>query len=433
MSNENEKKTIVAVVGLGYVGLPLAVLLATKHQVIGFDINQSRVAELQSGYDRTAEVADIGACGVDFTSDIEKIGRASVVIVAVPTPIDHAKNPDLTPLIGASEIVGRQLQRGMTVVYESTVYPGCTEEVCVPILERESGMVFNQDFYVGYSPERVNPGDREHTIDKVIKIVSASTKDSLKIVADLYGSVIPAGIHQASSIRVAEAAKVIENIKRDINIALVNELALIFDRLNIDTQEVLAAASTKWNFNSGTFTPGLVGGHCISVDPYYLTHKSLELGYHPQMILAGRAINEYMAHHVADMLIKQLSVQGKAMHDCRVLVMGLTFKEDVPDVRNSQAERIIERLQEFGVNCDGYDPLLDQATVKKYFKIENIDFEHSTVQYDAILVFSPHKQFKSITLNDLKNHGTVQPVLVDIKRLFDRRQAESSGFVYKAL
>ncbi|MFA6422452.1 MAG: nucleotide sugar dehydrogenase [Candidatus Buchananbacteria bacterium] len=429
---DNMDKSI-CIVGLGYVGLPLAALFSTKYKVIGFDTKEKRVNDLINGYDSTKEVENISDYNIDFTVDEQRIKEADFVIVTVPTPIDKAKNPDLTPVIKATETVGRNLKRGSIVIYESTVYPGCTEEICIPILEKLSGMKVGVDFKIGYSPERVNPGDKEHTIDKIVKVVSGSDEDALNKIAELYGSVIPAGVHRASSLKVAEAAKVIENVKRDLNIALVNELSLIFEKIGIDTREVLEAAGTKWNFNSGQFFPGLVGGHCIGVDPYYLTHKALQLGYHPQVILAGRATNEYMARHIAEMVIKGLTRARKVISDSKVLVMGLTFKENVPDTRNSKAKEIIDYLKEFGIKVYGYEPIVANGGIQQEFGVENIDFLSREHIFDGIVVFSPHHDFKTISLHDLKNKMHGDPVLVDIKKFYNKQEAESLGFIYKSL
>jgi len=427
---ENQK---IVVIGLGYVGLPLAALLSTKHQVTGFDINESRVDELLAGRDWTGEVENIKNFKLDFTTDPSKIREADFVIVTVPTPIDNAKNPDLRPVEAATKTVGQNLKLGAIVIYESTVYPGCTQEICVPILERESGLKLGEGFKVGYSPERVNPGDKEHTIDKIVKVVSGSDDETLDKVARLYSSVISAGIFRASGLKVAEAAKVIENVKRDLNIALVNELSLIFDKIGIDTREVLDAASTKWNFNEGKFFPGLVGGHCIGVDPYYLTYKAIKLGYHPQVILAGRATNEHMTHHVADLVVKSLGHAGKALKNSKILVMGLTFKENVPDTRNSKIKDVIADLKKLAVVVYGYEPLLENDGIKQEFGVENVDINNTDEKFDAVIVFSPHNEFKSISLERLKSKMSDSPVLMDIKRFYDKEEAERLGFIYKSL
>jgi UDP-N-acetyl-D-galactosamine dehydrogenase len=421
----------ICLVGLGYVGLPLACLLSQKYQVSGFDVNQDKIAELKSGHDRTGEVGDrLKDCRVNFSDDPKVVGRCNFIIVAVPTPIDDDKNPDLSLVEKASQLVGENLQAGSIVVYESTVYPGCTEELCVPILERASGFKYNRDFFVGYSPERVNPGDREHTIDKIVKIVSGSTPETLERVAEVYGSVITAGIHRAPDIKTAEAAKVIENIQRDLNIALANELALIFERLDIDTKEVMEAAGTKWNFVK--YQPGLVGGHCISVDPYYLTYKAAQAGYKPQVILAGRGVNDYMSHHLAQKIIKSLSEVGKALAGAKVLILGLTFKEDVPDLRNSKIREVIGELKEQGLEVYGHEPLVKDSFIEDYFGLKNSRLE-DVPKTDAVIVFSPHRVFKELTLPKLKNLMKENPILFDLKRFYDKKEAEESGIVYKHL
>jgi UDP-N-acetyl-D-galactosamine dehydrogenase len=422
----------VGVVGLGYVGLPLAAAFAKSIRVVGFDIKKSRVAELQRGHDSTGEVSpeDLATPNLTCTTDAKKLRACEFIIVAVPTPIDEAKIPDLSPVRGASEIVGEQLQRGQTVVYESTVYPGVTEDYCVPILEAKSGLKFGQ-FKVGYSPERINPGDREHTIDRIIKIVSGCDADTLDRVAALYSLVAKAGVHRAPNIMTAEAAKVIENIQRDLNIALMNELSQIFARLGLHTDEVLAAAGTKWNFHK--YHPGLVGGHCIGVDPYYLTHRAMELGYHPRVILSGRGVNDDMPRYVGELVIRELNKAGKVIKGSKVLVMGLTFKEDVPDTRNSKVADTIRYLREFGVEVIGHDPTLTEAEV---------DLEHLTVKnvplqklgaVDAILIANRHREFKQLTLADLKKKMPRHPILVDIKHLFPRAEAVKAGFAFQSL
>ncbi|HET7757722.1 MAG TPA: nucleotide sugar dehydrogenase [Steroidobacteraceae bacterium] len=366
------KDTTLSIIGLGYVGLPLAAAFASKYRVKGFDVNPSRVRELAAGKDRTGELsaADLAAVASSFScsSELEDIRDCSVYIVTVPTPVDEHKKPDLTPLWRASESVGKVLKKGDLVVYESTVYPGCTEEECVPLLEKHSGLVFNRDFFCGYSPERINPGDKQHTVRHIKKVTSGSTPEAADRVNALYASIIEAGTHKASSIRVAEAAKVIENSQRDINIAFVNELALIFGRMGLDTKEVLEAAGTKWNFLP--FRPGLVGGHCIGVDPYYLTYKSESLGYHPQVILAGRRINDSMGFHVAERTIKLMIRKGHRIHGARVLVLGMTFKENCPDIRNSRVIDIVRELQDFGCLVDVFDPWADAAEVRHEYGLE---------------------------------------------------------------
>ena len=414
------KKTI-SVIGLGYVGLPLAVAFAKKYKVIGFDINNERIKELKKGYDRTLEVSEeelkesIEKNNIQFTSSLEDIKDANVYIITVPTPIDKHKNPDLTPLIMASRSIGRVLKEGDIVVYESTVYPGCTEEVCVPELEKESGLKFNKDFFVGYSPERINPGDKEHTVTKIKKVTSGSTPEIAKEIDELYASIIEAGTHLASSIKVAEAAKVIENSQRDINIAFVNELARIFDILNIDTLDVLEAAGTKWNFLS--FKPGLVGGHCIGVDPYYLAYKAKEIGYHPEIILAGRRTNDNMGIFVANKVIKLLIRKGHTIKGSKVLVLGITFKENCPDIRNSRVIDVVNELKDFGVDVDVVDPWADNEEVKREYGFE-LKENPNLSEYDGIVLAVAHNEFKDIE-NELKNKKTNQ-VIYDIKGFFDK-------------
>ena len=360
----------ISVVGLGYVGLPVAVAFGRQQRVVGFDINETRVAELRAGHDRTHEVDDpeLAATDVHFTSDADDLRGADFHIIAVPTPIDNAKSPDLRPLIGASRSVGPRLKRGDIVVYESTVYPGATEEECVPVLEQTSGLRCGTDFTVGYSPERINPGDREHTFTRITKVVSGQDQRTLDVVAAVYESVVTAGVHRAATIKVAEAAKVIENTQRDLNIALMNELSLIFDRMGIDTRDVLAASGTKWNFLP--FSPGLVGGHCIGVDPYYLTHKATMLGYYPQVILAGRRINDGMGAHVASQVVKQLIATGATVRGSVVTVLGLTFKENVPDLRNTRVTDIIAELHDYGLTVQVHDPLADGAEAQHEYGLE---------------------------------------------------------------
>jgi UDP-N-acetyl-D-galactosamine dehydrogenase len=416
------KKTI-SIIGLGYVGLPLAVAFSKKYKVIGFDISQDRIEELKRGYDRTLEVEESELKeaierGLEFTNNLEDIKKANIYIVTVPTPIDKHKNPDLTPLIKASESVGRVLKKGDIVIYESTVFPGCTEEICVPILEKQSGLRFNEDFFVGYSPERINPGDKEHTVTKILKVTSGSTPEIAKEIDSLYASVIKAGTHLAPSIKVAEAAKVIENAQRDINIAFVNELALIFDKLNIDTKDVLEAAGTKWNFLK--FTPGLVGGHCIGVDPYYLTYKAKEVGYHPEIILAGRRLNDNMGIFVANKVVKLMIQNGHTIKGSRVLVLGITFKENCPDIRNSRVIDVVNELKEFGIDLDVTDPWADNEEVKKEYGFE-LKNDYNLKEYDAVILAVAHKEFKELEpkIKDikLKNHNLV---VYDIKGFFDK-------------
>jgi UDP-N-acetyl-D-galactosamine dehydrogenase len=432
MKNHKPKASSVAVVGLGYVGLPLAVAFSKHLPVVGFDIKENRIRELRRGRDSTGEIesADLKSPNLAFTTEPKKLRGCEFVIVCVPTPIDEAKIPDLAPLRSASEIVGAQLQRGQTVIYESTVYPGVTEEVALPILEAKSGLKLGQ-FKIGYSPERINPGDKQHTIDRVIKVVSGCDAETLDRVAALYSLVAKAGIHRAPNIKTAEAAKVIENIQRDLNIALMNELSQIFARLGIHTDEVLAAAATKWNFHK--YHPGLVGGHCIGVDPYYLTHRAMELGYHPRVILSGRGVNDDMPRYVGELVIRELTRAGKVIKGSKVLVMGLTFKEDVPDTRNSKVADTIRYLREFGVEVIGHDPILAQTEVDlEHCVVRNVPFKKvSTV--DAILITNKHEPFKQLALADLKKKMPKHPILVDIKNLFPRAEALKAGFAFQSL
>ena len=407
----------VAVIGLGYVGLPLAVAFGKILPTVGFDINPERVFGIREGNDTTREVpADElrDAAQMTVTSDPKDLSQCNVYIVTVPTPIDSAKRPDLTPLERASETVGKLLKSGDTVIYESTVYPGATEEVCVPILERVSGLVFNQSFTVGYSPERINPGDKERRLPNIIKVTSGSTREAADRIDALYSSIIPAGTHKAESIRVAEAAKVIENTQRDLNIGLMNELAIIFNKLDIDTEAVLKAAGTKWNFLP--FRPGLVGGHCIGVDPYYLTHKAQEIGHHPQIILSGRRINDGMGAYVAGQLVKALIKRRIHVDGARVLVLGLTFKENCPDLRNTRVIDVVRELEGFGALVDVHDPWADPNEAIEEFGIETITWlpEH---EYDAIVLAVAHEEFKSAGAEQLRRCGRAVHVLYDLKHV----------------
>ena len=414
MEDVSHKK--LAVIGLGYVGLPLAVAFGKKYQVVGFDINEQRISELRAHVDKTEEVTAEEfreAKGFSCTSNLEDIRDCDIYIITVPTPIDRYKKPDLTPLYKASETVGKVLKRGDIVIYESTVYPGCTEEDCVPILEKFSPLTFNQDFYCGYSPERINPGDKEHRVHSIKKVTSGSTPEIAETVDQLYKSIITAGTHKASSIKVAEAAKVIENAQRDVNIAFVNELALIFDRMQIDTREVLEAAGTKWNFLP--FTPGLVGGHCIGVDPYYLTYKAESLGYHPEVILSGRRINDNMGIFVANKVVKLLSHKGHAIKGAKVLMLGITFKENCPDIRNSRVIDIIEELKGFGVEVAVYDPHASPEEVKHEYGIALLDKPGNN--YGGIVLAVGHEAFRKLNLNNLRSEHTI---VYDVKGFYDR-------------
>jgi UDP-N-acetyl-D-galactosamine dehydrogenase len=425
----NDITGTVGIIGLGYVGLPLATAFARKLQVVGFDINTCRVNELQQGIDRTGETlgGDLQHPNIRFTSDPAELRACRYLIICVPTPIDQANVPDLEPLRGAARVAGENLAKGAIVVVESTVYPGVTEEICLPILEEKSGLKLG-DFKIGYSPERINPGDHEHTVDKIVKVVSGCDAETLDELGRLY-SLVAKSVFHAANIKTAEAAKVIENIQRDLNIALMNELSLIFQRVGIRTEDVLAAAATKWNFHR--YHPGLVGGHCIGVDPYYLTHRAQELGYHPQVILAGRRVNDAMPIHVGERVIKAISQTGKPLKGATVLVLGLTFKENVPDIRNSKVHDTIVYLQGFGITVIGCDPLLDADIVRRYFGIENVPFD-SVRAVDGVLVANKHNAFRSITLDHLKSIMT-PPVLVDIKSLFDRESAEAAGISYTGM
>ncbi|MEQ8925667.1 MAG: nucleotide sugar dehydrogenase [Fulvivirga sp.] len=401
----------IAVIGLGYVGLPLAVEFGKVLPTVGFDINQKRIGELKEGNDFTKEVEKPelqSSKNLTFTYQTSDISDANIYIVTVPTPIDNHNNPDLTPLIKASETVGKLLSKNDIVIYESTVFPGCTEEVCLPILEEHSGLKFNIDFFCGYSPERINPGDKEHRLPSIKKVTSGSTVEIANKVDDLYKKIITAGTFKASSIKVAEAAKVIENSQRDLNIAFVNELAMIFDRVGIDTHEVLEAAGTKWNFLP--FKPGLVGGHCIGVDPYYLTYKAESLGYNPQVILAGRRINDNMGMYVANKVIKLMSNNGNPISNSRILILGITFKENCPDIRNSRVIDVIEELEDFGANIEVYDPEADKDEVKHEYGIELLDSIEG--RYNAIILAVGHMQFKDM---DLKKHTDEKSVVYDVK------------------
>lgn len=410
----------IAVIGLGYVGLPLALAFGAKRPVLGFDISKARIAELEAGRDSTLEAsADElnGAEDLTFSADKADLKSCKIFIVTVPTPIDRANRPDLTPLVKASETVGAALSAGSIVIYESTVYPGCTEEVCAPILERVSGLKFNKDFFLGYSPERINPGDREHRLQTIVKVTSGSTPEIGKTVDALYGSIVTAGTHLASSIAVAEAAKVIENTQRDLNIALMNELSLIFGKLGIDTSEVLAAAGTKWNFLK--FSPGLVGGHCIGVDPYYLTHKAQEVGYHPEVILAGRRINDGMGQHAADQTVRMMMKKGIPVVGSRILVMGGTFKENTPDLRNSKVADIVARLKDYNAEISIWDPWADPQECEHEIGVKSTR-EKPEGTFDGIVVAVGHREFRDLGEGGLGALRASPSVVFDVKGLFDR-------------
>jgi len=420
----NLRKCRIGVVGLGYVGLPLAVEFGKHFDTTGFDVKAGRIAELKAGRDSTLEVTRQelkSSTRLTFTTDLAAMKRCQVYIVTVPTPIDEYKRPDLTPLVKASESVGKVLKRGDVVVYESTVYPGCTEEICVPILERESGLKFNKDFFAGYSPERINPGDKEHRLPTIKKVTSGSTPEVADFVNKLYSSIITAGTHKASSIKVAEAAKVIENTQRDVNIALINELALIFNRLGIDTEEVLNAAGSKWNFLR--FTPGLVGGHCIGVDPYYLTHKAQEIGYHPEMILAGRRLNDNMALYVADQIAKLMASKRIHVNGSRALVLGVTFKENCPDIRNSKVVDVVRELAKNGAEVDIYDPWADTAELKHEYGLR-LTRNLQPRRYDVAVVAVAHKEFRELGAEGVRKLCKKSHVLYDIKQVFPAAQVD---------
>lgn len=411
----------ICLIGLGYVGLPLLAAFAEKFHVVGFDISPQRIKELKGAHDRTFEIEEkilrrVNS-NINYTTNIEDARNCNIYIVTVPTPIDKVNRPDLTPLIESSKLIGTVLSQDDIVVYESTVYPGVTEEICVPELEKSSGLEFNKDFYCGYSPERINPGDKEHTVTKILKVTSGSTPKIAQLVDNLYKQIITAGTFMASSIRVAEASKVIENTQRDVNIALINELALIFNQMDIDTNEVLEAAATKWNFTK--FSPGLVGGHCIGVDPYYLTFKAEELGYKPNLILASRQINNGMSKYIADQTIREIIRENKEVRGANILVLGVAFKENCPDMRNSKVIDIIEELKEFGASVDVYDPWVYRPEESKWYKQWKIISNplDSDKKYDAVIVAVSHHQFKAFTKYDYSKLSNGKPVIIDIKNI----------------
>ena len=414
----------IAIIGLGYVGLPLAVEFGKQYDTIGFDIDADRVRELQSGKDKSLEIPDEELATVprlSFSTKVDDLKDYSIYIITVPTPIDEYKRPDLSPLIHSSEMVGSVLQAGDIVIYESTVYPGATEEVCVPILEKFSRLTYNQDFFIGYSPERINPGDKKRRLTNIQKVTSGSTPEAARIVDDLYRSIVTAGTHLTSSIRVAEAAKVIENTQRDVNIALINELALLFEQLSIDTLEVLEAAGTKWNFLP--FRPGLVGGHCIGVDPYYLTHKAQEVGYHPQMILSGRRLNDGMGAHVAEQVIKLMTRKRIPVPDAKILVLGFTFKENCPDIRNTRVTDLIDELESYHAHVDVYDPWVDSKEAHEEYGIDLIS-DPQKDQYDAIILAVGHSQFKDMNTSGIRQLGKSLHVLYDVKSILPKADVD---------
>jgi UDP-N-acetyl-D-galactosamine dehydrogenase len=424
---EDLQATRIAVVGLGYVGLPLAVEFARRYPTVGFDLSEAKIAAYRDKRDPTGEVsreAFESARGLSVTTDPAALREADFIIVAVPTPIDDAHQPDFGPLLGASEAVGRNLSRGAIVVFESTVYPGATEEVCVPVIERHSGMTWKRDFFVGYSPERINPGDKDHTLTRIVKVVSGDTPQTLERVAQVYGTVVDAGVHRASSIKVAEAAKVIENTQRDLNIALMNELALIFHKIGIDTLEVLQAAGTKWNFLP--FRPGLVGGHCIGVDPYYLTHKADKLGYHPQVILAGRRINDGMGKYIAEQTVKHLIQSGRAVKGADVTVLGLTFKENVPDLRNSRVIDVVHELQSYGVRVHVHDPVADPAEARHEYGVDLVAWD-ALPRAEAIVAAVAHRALRERTIDDVVARLSPGGLYVDVKAQADAAALRERG------
>ena len=414
----------IAVIGLGYVGLPLAVEFGKQHSVVGFDINASRIAALIAGSDHTLEVNDeelAEATHLRYSSDIQALTDCNFFIVTVPTPIDDFKQPDLTPLINASKAIGGLLKKDDIVVYESTVYPGATEEVCIPVLEKVSGLTFNQDFYAGYSPERINPGDKEHRVTNILKVTAGSTPEVADFVDEVYNLIITAGTHKAPSIKVAEAAKVIENTQRDVNIALINELAVIFNKMNIDTEAVLTAAGTKWNFLP--FRPGLVGGHCIGVDPYYLTHKAQAIGYNPEIILAGRRLNDSMGEYVVTQLVKTMIKKRIQVEGAKVLILGLSFKENCPDVRNTKVIDIVHELQEYNIEVDVYDPWVDANEAQREYDITPIS-QPSSYQYDGIILAVAHQQFVEMGIESIRAFGKSNHVLYDLKYIFTKDETD---------
>lgn len=429
MIEDKNSEVTISVIGLGYVGLPLAIEFAKKVKVIGFDINEAKIATLLRGIDPTNEVGDdtVKTTSMKITCNEEDLKESKFHIVAVPTPINQDKTPDLRPVIGASETLGRNLTKGSIVVYESTVYPGVTEEVCVPILEKLSGLRCGIDFKVGYSPERINPGDKVHTVTKITKIVSGMDKESLEEIAKTYSIIIEAGVYKTENIKVAEAAKVIENSQRDINIAFMNELSIIFNKMGINTNDVLRAAGTKWNFLN--FTPGLVGGHCIGVDPYYLTYKAEQIGYHPEVILAGRRINDSMGKYIAENTVKQLIKAGKNIKGAKVGIFGLTFKENVPDTRNSRVVDIINELKEFEVDVTIFDPIANKEEAKHEYDLKIMELSRSD-KFDAVIFAVSHDCFKELGMDFIKELFVDNPVVIDVKGMFNKEELLKNGFIY---
>jgi UDP-N-acetyl-D-galactosamine dehydrogenase len=420
----NIKDFKIAIIGLGYVGLPLAVEFGKKYQTLGFDISQSRVTELKAGKDSTLEVSAVELAEItnlSYSDAVEDLHSANVYIVTVPTPIDAHKQPDLSPLVKASEMLGKVVSRGDIIIYESTVYPGATEEVCIPVVEKVSGLTFNKDFFAGYSPERINPGDKEHRVTNILKVTSGSTPEIAELVDQLYRSIITAGTYKASSIKVAEAAKVIENTQRDVNIALINELSIIFNKLNIDTLEVLEAAGTKWNFLP--FRPGLVGGHCIGVDPYYLTHKAQAVGYQPEMILAGRRINDGMGRYVVSQLVKSMLKKRIQVDGANVLIMGLTFKENCPDLRNTKVVDIISELKEYNINVDIVDPWCSAEGAMREYAL-NLTQDPEKEHYDAIILAVAHDKFRAMGADKIRMFGKQQHIFYDLKYVLDKEDVD---------
>jgi UDP-N-acetyl-D-glucosamine/UDP-N-acetyl-D-galactosamine dehydrogenase len=425
-----QENTTIAIIGLGYVGLPLALAFSKHYQVIGFDINEERIQQLQNNNDNTKSITteELQNTSTHFTTKPTEIERASYIIIAVPTPVDESKKPDLKALKSASTIAGKHMQQNTIIIYESTVYPGVTEDICLPILEKESNMKLGQ-FGLGYSPERISPGDKNHQLHNTIKIVAAHDQPTLQKVTALYQKIIHSPLHRAPSIKVAEAAKIVENVQRDMNIALMNELSLIFNKLGIDTKEVLEAAGTKWNFHK--YYPGLVGGHCIGIDPYYLAYQAIEHGYHPKIILSGREVNDYMARHVAELAMKELNKAGKVLKDSTVVLLGLTFKEDITDLRNTRAKNVITHLKEYGINVIAVEPNVSREIVNKEFNINNVLFEELPL-CDVIIIINNHKQFVTLNLEAIKAKLRT-PILIDTKGLFPKKEAQELGLVYKTL